>query len=165
MKIEKICGTFLLISSVFTYACGREPLRKATAQEVAPKIEHAIGLINRTTVNSLSADSSLVKFGVDTLMIDNKLTKNIPRFIQWLNENGRKRIQKIETGYHLETRLTYINGKWMPMPFRVIDYSDKYIPGSVKTLAEKQIYVDKNKNLYLPVEYYGKPNPEAAKDF
>ncbi len=165
MKIGKIGGTFLLISSVLTYACGRAPLRKATVQDVTPKIVQTINSLSMNTRNSVSADSSLVEFGVDTLMIDANLTKNVPKFINWLNENGRKHVQKVETGYHMETRLMYMNGKWIPMPFRVVDFSDKYISSSVKTVAGEQLYIDKNKFLYLPVQYYGKPNPEITNGF
>ena len=109
--------------------------------------------------------TDLEKFAVDTLEIANKNMENKKDFTKLLNQKAKQANpdvymgQRMEYGYGLK-----MNGKMGYGLMLKSHYEPKYKPSSVVGTMQNKVYANKKGDrFFVPVNCYGKPNPEAMK--
>ena len=161
MNISKIIGAGIVggILSAGGSSCKKVPFQPISKSAVSKEI------INK--VDSLSAaakkiDKTYQIFGYDTLEINSNLTKKTDKYINYLNKQAQKHTPKVKTGTHTEIQMIpKTGGGFEQIPVVKPTMEQKYI-NQKTVISSSEFYTRDGKDLYIPVEYYGQPNPKAV---
>lgn len=140
--------------------------KRGAIHQVSDKVKYPIiERVDSFAKSSLNkADTTdLEKFAVDTLEITNKNMNNKNKFINLLNRKANQANPdvnmgpRVEYGYGLR-----MNGK---MGYGIVlkqHYEPAFEPSSVVGTMQNKVYANKKGDrFFVPINCYGKPNPEA----
>lgn len=149
MKIgNAIRNTLVGTAAMFATACSSGHAGQLTKMANPPRdFKQVVNLVNRPAKEVL-ADSTYKLFGRDTL----KLTDDYGAFAKNLAKKLKTSIPKVLTG--TEKLNSNMSGP------TVNKYTDYFIDS--KAVVKKEFYKDVNNNTFVPVEYYGRKNPDPA---
>jgi len=157
MQIKPFCRAMALSTVILTTACERGPLHRILP-ESAPKITQVVNSLKRVRPNTLN----LKHFASDTIELTQDISKNPDSFVDLLKAKAQKCIPTKLTDT-VVTPSIEADGK----SARMVDskeyiYSDVVLKNSVKTVIKEGIFASEDgKKFFVPVEYYGKPNPKV----
>lgn len=160
MRIKNIIMTGLISSAgILTMnSCKKAPFRAMPAKNIAPVVTERVDSIVQTG-QSILKDKNYKKFGVDTLELTEEFFNNPAEFVKNLNKHADYDIPKTCTGSYT-TMLPVCTGKSVTVVPQVhYIYKPNFVnPQTV--ISSKEIFTRNGNDLFIPVEYYGLPNPK-----
>lgn len=137
----------------------KEPLHQITNKNIHPIIER-VDSFAKSKANTISIDS-LKEFAIDTLEISNKELNN-QKIAKTIHASAQFRNPEIVVGskivYGYGLKVTGGVG-WGMVHKNVTE--PKMIPSSVVGVVENKVFSNPKENKYfVPVTYYGLPNPK-----
>lgn len=161
MKIGSLFKTAVLsLSAISATSCGRGPLHRVKEPS---QVVHTIDSLKKVTQKTL-IDKSYQSFGKDTIELSKNLEQTSGKLINKLNDLAQSSSPSVKTGTCETMVPTYdVNLDIMTLTSQTNDvFTENFI--NSKAVIGDGIFASKNgKKLYIPVEYYGQPNPELAK--
>lgn len=160
MRVGSIVKTGIVSGLMaISTGCQKAPFKPmlSVPKNVTQKVDSLIKESEKVT-----KDTSYIFYGNDTLELTDKFVKNTPEFLQKLNKKAVKNTPKVKTGQHLENQMIPKRGGGFDIiPVMKTDYSPAYTNQKV-VIKSPSIYTRDGKDMYVPVEYYGKNNPELT---
>lgn len=158
MNIRNL-GKSLALSATLLTACERGPIHRIAEKE-APQTAHVIDSL-KTVSQSVLKDKTLHCYGRDTLEISTDIVEKPGKFVKSLNISAKTNMPNIVTGCYT-TYMPVMCGKSITLAPKKNDiHTDLFI--NPKTVIKDGIYAnEKGNKLYVPVEFYGQPNPDPA---
>lgn len=160
MKINGILKATALTTALISglSSCERKSYKLVPSEKVSKTLQLKLDSFSSASKNVIN-DTSYRFYAADTVKIDSTILTNPKQFFSSLQTKAKKRTgQFIESS---EVKLTpmFFNGKMEMYPVVEYQYADKFLhPQAV--LKNTKVYTTNNKDRYIPVEYYGIPNPK-----
>ncbi|MCR5265106.1 MAG: hypothetical protein K6E29_00755 [Cyanobacteria bacterium RUI128] len=159
MRIGSIIKTGVLsgLISASVSGCKKAPFREMTTvpQNVVQKVDSMV-----KASESITKDTSYIFYGNDTLELSDKFVRNTPEFIRKMNKKAIKNTPKEKVGQHLENLMIPKRGGGFDIiPTMKTDYAPIYVEQTA-VVKSPTVFTRDGKDMYIPVEYYGKKNPE-----
>lgn len=146
-----LTGALLALSVACTH--NKMPYVEMPRENMSPATIKNINDLTEKS-KSITQDSRYVKYGEDTLEITNKSLKKTAAFQKKLNTIASAHVEQIVTSMYLKP-VPY--GKSIVMVPKY-NYSPKYT--NPIAIVKPPILTRDSLDMYVPVEYYGIPNPK-----
>lgn len=160
MRIRNLLMIGLLASGgLAVTSCKKAPFQEMTAKHIAPVVTERIDSIAQASKQIL-ANKNYQKFAEDTLELTKDFFNNPAKFIEKLNKHSVDNIPETCTGSYTTTQQVYNGSKLVGIiPVKHHIYTDNFI--NTKTVINsKKIFTRDGDDMFIPVEYYGIPNPK-----
>jgi len=161
MKIGKILKVGILggLISLSSASCKKASSGYIPAQNIPQGIAKRVELI-RWQTHRIVQDSSYKYYGKDTLEITEDIFNGTRAYLNKLNKIAEKKTPDIWTGAKL-IRETIIenNGKRNEIQLLKDIYIPRYI-NQKAVIKSTDVFTHNGENIYVPVEFYGIPNPK-----
>lgn len=159
MRIGSIIKTGVLsgLISMSVTGCKKAPFKPMTSvpAKVTQKVDSLVKEADKITNNT-----SYIFYGNDTLEITNNFVTDTPEFIKKMDKKAVKNTPKEKVGQHLENLMIPKRGGGFDIiPTMQTDYAPRYVEQTA-VVKSPSIFTRDGKDMYIPVEYYGKKNPE-----
>lgn len=156
MRIRNIIISSLIAGSQFAVtSCKKAPLRPMAENAIQPIVTQKIDSIAKETQKILQ-NSKYQKFGEDTLELTKDFLSNPKDFVDKINKLAT--VHSPEECVGSRTVMRHIhNGKSIrTIPQIKHIYEDTY-KNAKAVINSTKIFTRNNKDIYVPVEYYGIP--------
>lgn len=160
MRIRNLLMIGLLASGgLAVTSCKKAPFQEMTAKHIAPVVTERIDSIAQASQKILE-NKNYQKFGEDTVSITKDFFNNPAKFIENLNKHSADNIPETCIGSYTTTQQLYNGSKLAGIiPVKRYIYTDNFI--NTKTVINsKKIFTRDGDDMFIPVEYYGIPNPK-----
>ncbi len=159
MRIGSIIKTGILsgVMAIGTSGCQKTPFKPmmSAPKNVTQKVDSLIKESEKIT-----KDTSYIFYGKDTLELTDKFVKNTPEYMKDMLKKAEKSTPKVKTGQHLENQMfPKTGGGFDIIPVMKNDYTPIYTNQKVVVKSDS-LFTRDGKDIYIPVEYYGKNNPK-----
>ena len=159
MRIKNIIMSGIVIGSgILTSACKKVPFQEISRNNLPKHITEKIDSIAIESRKILD-NPQYEKFGEDTLNLTGDFYKNTEIFIKELNRTAQSKTPKTCTSHYTIMQPIYTSKSTILVPQTHSIYEDNYINQKVVINSDK-VFSKNGKDLYIPVEYYGIPNPK-----
>ena len=159
MKISRLFGLGVLggVMSVSgaIQSCKKAPLRLVERADAPKEIVHKADSLVKD-MQKISKDPSYIFFGRDTVEITGLLKESSEDYVNSLNKRAQRRTPKVKKGTYIDNMLfPKSGGGYDVIPITKPIYAPIYNE-SKAVISSAEIYTRTGKDLYVPVEYYGK---------
>lgn len=159
MKVGKIAKIGILSGLVSLCSCSKQQKVFYPAQNVPQRVINKINSLNLQT-NIIKRDSRYKFFGKDTLEITEDVFDGTRVYLNKLNKEAQKNTPKVKTGMHLENHIVPKTGEGTDIiPVMKPTYEPVYV-NQKTVISSSDVFTRSGDDYYVPVEYYGMPNPK-----
>ncbi len=162
MNIKNTFNKIVLGTTFLSATACREPLYKLP-ENISNPIVQRVDSFAKSSLNKIDT-IGLDLFKVDTIQISHKDLNNTKKLSENLVDRASKANPEICTDVKLSTGYGITStGKMGVIIENNYIYTPKYIPLSIKAEMQNKVFSNKNRTkFYVPVNYYGKKNPNLA---
>jgi len=142
-------------------ACERKPFKELPKKYVPELVQTKIDSLSKTSQRVLK-DTTYKCFGKDTLLFCKKSEPDCDMFVKEMNEHAKRKSGKSAVNSYTVLVPMY-NGKrtmWIPQVRH--DYEYNYLKQQT-VIRDTKLFTTDSTDIYVPVEYYGIPNPKLNK--
>lgn len=162
MRVGNIIKTGVLagMMSVGVSSCKKAPFQKMSADKVSTEVVTKLDSLKQEGAK-LVQDTTYKFFGYDTLKITRNLTENTDKFVKKIDKEAKANTPKVKVGEHFENMMIPKRGGGFDLiPTMKTDFEPAYI-NQKAIVTSDALYTTNGKDMYVPVEYFGKKNPKA----
>ena len=156
-----ILSSFVAGSGFIASSCERIPYREVPQKEISQSIIKRRDSIANETKKILK-DSCYKKFANDTLELTQVFYKAPAIFVRNLNKSAERNTPKTRADHYTVMTPVYTGKSTTLVPRTHYKYEDNFIKQKAVINSDK-IFTRTDETLYIPVEYYGIPNPKLKK--
>ena len=152
-----LTGTFL-VGTLSMTSCKKQPFKELDTNFIPPVVIETVDSFSRENL-PITQNSNYLKFGEDTLEFKKSYLTDKKAFFEDFNNASKRNVPRTRTGSYI-TMVPRYNGKTVIMtPITHYTYTDNFI--DTKTvIMSKKMFTKNNEDIYIPVQYYGNPNPK-----
>ncbi len=156
MKIRSLFMAGVLTMGV--NSCKKAPYQEMSEKYIPQIVTERVDSIALESKKILK-DSSYIKYANDTIELTKDFFNKPAKFVKRLNNSAESNIPQTSTGSYT-TMIPVVSGKTTIMVPQVHNiYEDNFL--NTKTVINStKIFTRDNSNMFVPVEYYGIPNPK-----
>lgn len=152
-----LIGAFALSTSLIS--CNRERSYKELNKEDVPiEFKEAIDSFTREN-EDIPNDPNYMKFGDDTLKFEKFYLYDQPRFNHDLEKRMLKQMPKTCIGEKKDL-VPIFNGKTVVVRAKKRKIYENHFINSKTVVASDKIFTKRGNDIYIPIQYYGEPNPK-----
>lgn len=156
MRVRNIILTSLIAGSQLAVtSCKRAPLRPMPEKQIQPIVTQKIDSIAKETQKILKI-SEYQKFGQDTLELTKDFLSNPKKFVAKINKSATRNTPEECVGSYTVMTQIYNGKSTITIPQIRHIYEDEY-KNAKAVISSTKIFTRDNKDMYMPVEYYGIP--------
>ena len=156
MRIRNIILTSLIAGSQFAVtSCKKAPLRPMAENAIQPVVTQKIDSIAKETQKILQ-NSKYQKFGEDTLKLTKDFFSNPKKFVDNMNKFAAVHSPEECVGAYTEMIQIHNGNSITTIPKLRQIYEDVY-KNAKAVISSTKIFTRNNRDMYVPVEYYGIP--------
>lgn len=160
MRVVSILKAGILggLISASTVSCKKSPVQKFVKTEAPFDLSRRLDFIKSET-SRVMRDKRYEFFAYDTIKVSDDI-KYLRSYLSILNKQAQRYSPKIKTGQHLETQMVPKSGGGFDIvPVVRNEYTPRYIEAKT-VIKSNEIFSKGDDEFYVPVEYYGIPNPK-----
>lgn len=161
MRVNNLikAGVLSAVLSTGAVSCQKAPLREMPAKYVSETVAKRLDSIASETQKVL-ADTNYKIFGHDTLELTKEFFKNPSKFIKKMNGKASLKTPSTCVGSYTTT-VPISTGKSTIISTQVhYLYEDDFLkPKTI--ISSPKIFTRDSVDMYVPIEYWGKPNPKV----
>ncbi len=156
MRIRNIILTSLIAGSQFAVtSCRKAPLQPMSEKYIQPVVTQKIDSIAKETQKILQ-NSKYQKFGEDTLELTKDFLSNPKNFVDKMDKYAAVHTPEVCVGAYTEMIQVHNGNSITTLPQLKQIYADVY-KNAKAVISSTKIFTRNNKDMYVPVEYYGIP--------
>jgi hypothetical protein len=155
MKIGSFTKAIALSASVMAAGCSRGPLHEAAfaPNEIVQTMNHL------KDFNKEVVDRNYKCFGVDTIEIPKNIVQKPGAFVDKLNSHAKNKVPKVVTGSHMISTIMPCGKSTTIVQQWVADFTNLFI-NCQGTAINNVLTNEKGNRYFIPVKYFGLPNPD-----